>query len=99
MATAPDSYAERWRQIEATLPPEERSRTKATRGRLRPYRPCPADFRETYIRIGWEEICDHYHAHWSTVARWIDETGRQDLRKARAAHVKRVGTTFLHPVK
>jgi hypothetical protein len=93
------AYADHWRQIEANLPPEERSRTKDRRGRLRPYRLCPADLRETYILIGWEHICDHYHAHWSTVARWNDETGRSQLRADRAAYVREHGLTMLHPVK
>jgi len=96
---AAQSYAAHWRQIEADLPPEEQSQTKNRRGRLRPYRPCPRDFRETYIRIGWQEICAHYHAHWTTVARWIDETGRSQLRADRAAYVSEIGTIYLHPVK
>lgn len=100
MATASKlDYAAHWRQIEASLPPEERSRTTARRGRNRPYRHCPADFRETYIRIGWEYICDHYHAHWTTVARWIDETGRTQLAADRAAYVRQHGNVMLHPVK
>ena len=99
MASAPQSYAEHWRQIEATLPPEQRSRTKCRQGRIRPYRPCPPDFREMYIRLGWHYVDAHYGANWRTIARWIDECGRLELKVARAAHVKRVGTTFLHPVK
>jgi hypothetical protein len=99
MATAPDSYADRWRRIEASLPPEQRSRTKTTRGRIRPYRPCPPDFRERYVEMGWQEIAEHYRAHWATVARWIDETGRQKLKAARAAYVRQHGNTLLHPVK
>lgn len=98
MASAPQSYAEHCRQVEATLAPEQRSRTKTTRGRIRPYRPCPPDFRERYIEMGWHVADAHYRAHWATVARWIDETGRQELKEARAAYVREHGFVKLHPV-
>ncbi|MBU7587910.1 MAG: hypothetical protein KAF42_01715 [Sphingopyxis terrae] len=96
---APDSYAAHWRKIEAQLSPEQRSRTKCRCSRERPYRTCPRDFRETYIRLGWETIAEHYRTNWRVIARWIDETGRQELRAARSAHVKRHGNVLLHPVK
>jgi hypothetical protein len=99
MATAPQSYAERWRQIEASLLPEQRSKMKSREGRIRPYRPCPADFREKYIELGWHYVDAHYHANWRTIARWIDETGRQELKVARAAYVKAHGPAYLHGPK
>ena len=99
MASASQSYAEHWRQIEATLLPEQRSRTKCRQGRIRPYRPCPPDFRERYIEMGWHYVDAHYGANWRTVARWIDETGRQELKEARAAYVRQHGIKPLHPVK
>lgn len=99
MATAPQSYAERWRMIEASLPPEQRSRMKSREGRIRPYRPCPADFRERYIELGWHYVDAHYRAHWRTIARWIDETGRLELKAARAAYVKARGMAYLHVEK
>lgn len=98
-ADQPLSYAEHWRQVEATLSPEQRSRTKSTRGRIRPYRPCPPDFRERYIEMGWHVVDAHYRAHWATIARWIDECGRQELKEARAAYVSERGNVMLHPVK
>lgn len=33
------------------------------------------------------------------MARWIDETGRTRLAAERAAYVREIGTTYLHPVK
>lgn len=50
------------------------------RGKKRPggWRPCPPDFRETYIKEGWgcQEI---YGARTSVVRRWIDECGGEEL--------------------
>lgn len=97
MATASKlDYAAHWRQLEATLPPEQRSRTKCREGRIRPYRPCPIDFREKYIELGWHYVDAHYRAHWRTIARWIDETGRLELKAARAAYVKAHGLLMMH---
>jgi hypothetical protein len=54
-------------------------------GTCRPYRPAPADFRETFIRVGWErEIQDIYHANSACILRWIDECGGDELRQARS---------------
>lgn len=58
----------------------------------------PDDFREQYILQGWETICWHYRANWKTVRRWIDEEGREDLKAARALHVRTVGNQRLHRV-
>jgi hypothetical protein len=67
-------------------------------GRQRPYRPCPADFRERYVELGWEEIGEHYRAGWPVIARWIDECGRAELTEARAAYVHVHGRRPLHVV-
>lgn len=53
-------------------------------GLVRPYRPAPRDFRETYIRMGWDGIVDHYRTNWRCIARWIEECGGDELRAARA---------------
>lgn len=96
LATPELTVAQRWRQIEASLPPEQLSRMKTREGRIRPYRPCPDDFREKYIELGWHAVDAHYHANWRTIARWIDETGRLDLKEARAAYVKAHGLLMMH---
>ena len=67
-------------------------------GRVSPRRPCPRDFRETYIRIGWDGIEDHYRTNSRIIARWIDECGREELRRARAGYVLRNGHRRLHLV-
>lgn len=54
-------------------------------GLIRPYRPAPADFRETYLRMGWDGITDHYRTNWRCIARWIEECGGEELRLARAS--------------
>ena len=54
-------------------------------GLIKPYRPCPADFRETYLRLGWDGIEDHYRTNWRCIRRWIDESGGDALRAERAA--------------
>ncbi len=64
--------------------PEITTRRRPDTGMTRPYRPPPADFRETYLRIGWGAE-DHYSANYRCVARWIEECGGDELRKARAA--------------
>jgi hypothetical protein len=52
---------------------------------VRPQRPCPRDFRETYIRFGWDGLEDRFHANSRTITRWIEESGGDELRQARAA--------------
>lgn len=54
-------------------------------GMIRPYRPAPADFREVYVRMGWDGIEDHYRANYRCIARWIEECGGDELRAARSA--------------
>lgn len=53
-------------------------------GLVRPYRPAPADFREVYLRMGWDGIADHYRTNWRVIRRWIQECGGDELREARA---------------
>lgn len=55
----------------------------ASDGNIRPYRPCPRDFRETFLEMGWDGIEDHYHANWRCILRWINECGGEELREAR----------------
>lgn len=59
-------------------------RRKPDTGLQRPYRPAPADFRETYLRTGWDGIEDHYQTNWRCIRRWIEECGGDELREARA---------------
>lgn len=61
------------------------------RGTTALYRPVPKDFEETYVRLGWSAICEHYGAGWKTVKKWIELTGRQQLREARRDHVQCYG--------
>lgn len=65
-------------------------------GLIRPNRPCPRDFRERYVELGWGAIGEHYHASWRCIRRWLLECGRDELKKERAAHVERNGRTKLH---
>lgn len=68
-------------------------------GRTRPYRPCPPDFRDRFIELGWEAIGEHYRAGWAVIARWIDRAGGDDLRQARAARAAEVEIRRLHVVR
>lgn len=53
-------------------------------GLIRPYRPCPADFRERFLDMGQsKEIEEHYRTNWRCIARWIEECGGDDLRAER----------------
>lgn len=53
-------------------------------GLVRPYRPCPADFREVFLRLGQsKEIEEHYHTNWRVIRRWIEECGGDRLRAER----------------
>lgn len=53
-------------------------------GLIQPYRPCPKDFRDTFLRMGWDGIDEHYRTNWRVIRRWIEESGGEDLRRARA---------------
>lgn len=50
-------------------------------------RPCPANFRQAYIEHGRDECEVIFHASHQTVTRWLNESGRRALVKARAAFV------------
>lgn len=54
-------------------------------GLLRPYRPCPADFRERFLEMGWDGIDEHYRTNWRVIYRWIEECGGDALRAERFA--------------
>jgi hypothetical protein len=51
-------------------------------------RPCPPDFVETYLRIGWDGIEDHYRAHKHTIKRWVQECGGDELKALRREAVR-----------
>jgi hypothetical protein len=65
-------------------------------GLIKPTRPCPHDFRETYICMGWDGITDHYNTNWRCIRRWIIECGGEALKRDRAAYVKAHGAKSLH---
>lgn len=53
-------------------------------GLVRPYRPCPTDFREQFLEMGQsKEIEEHYRTNWRCIARWIEESGGDELRAER----------------
>lgn len=53
-------------------------------GLVRPYRPCPADFREVFLRLGQsKDIDDYYGTNWRVIRRWIEESGGEELRAER----------------
>lgn len=58
-------------------------------GLIKPYRPRPACFRETYISMGWDGLDEHYRTNWRVIRRWIEEEGREGLVLARAEYVER----------
>lgn len=51
-------------------------------------RPCPPDFVEVYLQIGWDGIEDHFRAHKLVIKRWVAENGG-DALKARRRDVVR----------
>jgi hypothetical protein len=62
------------------------------------YRPVPADFDETFIRVGWTSICEELNAGWVTVTKWMKirngervKAGGSTLSQARAAYVAKHG--------
>lgn len=57
-------------------------------GTTRPYRPVPADFRDAYIRMGWDGIDEFFGTNWRVIRRWIELVGRDELIAARAAYVE-----------
>ena len=72
---------------------------KPDTGLVRPYRPKPADFRETYVRMGWDEIDEHYRTNWRVIRRWIMEEGADDLKAARRAYVAERGPLPRHTIE
>lgn len=53
-------------------------------GGTRPYRPCPADFRDVFLQLGQsKEIEEHYRTNWRVIRRWIEECGGDKLRADR----------------
>jgi hypothetical protein len=53
-------------------------------GGTRPYRHCPADFRERFLEMGWsKELQEHYRTNWRVIRRWIEQAGGEELRAAR----------------
>lgn len=55
-------------------------------GLIRPYRPCPDDFRDRFLEFGQsKEIEEHYRTNWRVIRRWIEECGGDDLRAERFA--------------
>jgi hypothetical protein len=52
-------------------------------GNIKPYRPCPSDFRERFIEMGWDGIEDHYRTNWRIIRRWIEQSGGDQLRAER----------------
>lgn len=39
-----------------------------------------------YLRLGWtKELIEHYRTNWRVIRRWIEESGGEELRQARAA--------------
>lgn len=55
-------------------------------GTRRPYRAAPADFAETFARLGWgTAITEHYGCNDRSIRRWIDDCGGDELRAKRSA--------------
>lgn len=50
-----------------------------------PLRARPTDFRDQFIRLGWD-VVDHYATSWKVVSRWVDEEGREGLQADRKAY-------------
>lgn len=64
-------------------------------------RPCPPDFRERYLEMGWEAQW-YYSTNWRVMCRWIDQCGGQELCDARAAWLREHGynrPNHVHHVK
>lgn len=56
-------------------------------GLQKPLRPCPADFREMFLELGWGNgsLAEHYRTNWRVIRRWIEESGGELLRAERRA--------------
>jgi hypothetical protein len=69
---------------------------KSDTGLVRPYRACPSDFREVFLRMGQsKEIEEHYRTNWRVIRRWVEESGGDELRAERAA----ITGGVLHPAR
>jgi hypothetical protein len=53
------------------------------RGQIRPFRQRPRDFEERWPSIGWTAAELEWNAHARTIARWVDECGRDRMVLAR----------------
>jgi hypothetical protein len=51
-------------------------------------RRCPADFKLAYVHLGPMGCLKRYQAGWTTLNRWLDECGADDLRKAREHYMR-----------
>jgi hypothetical protein len=49
----------------------------------------PPDFAEMFVRLGWEEIEEHYATGQRVVRRWLRQVGEADLIQRRRAYVRK----------
>lgn len=56
--------------------------------RRRPYRACPQDFDEKFIRFGWDAIKDELGAHARQIKRWLRDRGEERLIAAREEYLR-----------
>lgn len=69
-------------------------------GGVRPYRPCPPDFREVFLALGQsKDIEQHYGTNWRVIRRWIEESGGEELRAARRELTGNVARPWLRSGK
>lgn len=69
-------------------------------GLIRPYRACPADFRERFLELGQsKEIEEVYRTNWRVIRRWIEEAGGASLRAERFALAGAKTGGSLHPAR
>jgi len=61
----------------------EPRKRKPDTGLIRPYRPKPSDFLETFARMGWDGIDEHYRTNWRVIRRWYLEEGEDRCDQAR----------------
>lgn len=52
-------------------------------GTRRPFRPVPSDFPDRWPEFGWAAAPVEWRCHPRTIARWVDECGRDRLVLAR----------------
>ena len=68
----------------AAAPPDRPRRSDT--GLVRPYRPPPRDFRDSYLRLGQtKELREYHRTNDRCIIRWIEECGGDELRAARRA--------------